>query len=241
MGTMTGRRALVTGGAGGLGSVAVRTLLEMGAEDVLVVGRTQSTLDAFKARFPGRVSIQAFDTADPEAWKAFADRPIDILIPAAGVAHREPFLDSTVEHWQDMLNVNTVGTMLAVKTLLPGMITRGWGRIILVSSVAASIGLPGRAVYSASKAALEAWARALAAEIGSKGVLINCVAPGMFPTELTASWLAANPALAESIRNGIPERRFGDPEELAAAFRFLLETTYAQGSVLHIDGGWGVV
>jgi NAD(P)-dependent dehydrogenase (short-subunit alcohol dehydrogenase family) len=213
----------------------------MGVEDVLVVGRTQSTLDAFKARFSGRVSIQAFDTADPEAWKAFADRPIDILIPAAGVAHREPFLDSTVEHWQNMLNVNTVGTMLAVKALLPGMIARGWGRIILISSVAASIGLPGRAVYSASKAALEAWARALAAEIGGQGVLINSVAPGMFPTELTTHWLAANPVLAESIRKGIPEQRFGDPDELAAAFRFLLETTYAQGSVLHIDGGWGVV
>jgi len=241
MGSMTGRRTLVTGGAGGLGSVAVRTLLDLGAEDVLVVGRTQSTLADFKLRFPDRVSVQALDVTEPSAWDALADRRFDILISAAGVAHRELFLDSTYEHWMDMLNVNTVGTMLAVKTLLPGMLSRGWGRIILISSVVATIGLPGRSVYAATKAALEAWTRAVAAEVGGTGVLINCVAPGMFPTALTTHWLDSNPGLAESIRREIPEQRFGDPEELTAAFRFLLETTYAQGSVLHIDGGWGVV
>jgi gluconate 5-dehydrogenase len=241
MSSMTGRRALVTGGAGGLGSIAVQTLLDLGADDVLVVGRTRTTLDAFKARFPDRVSVETLDVTRPEAWGTFADRPFDILISAAGTTHREPFLDSTYEHWMDILTVNTIGTMLAVKTVLPGMLSRGWGRVVLISSVAASIGLPERAVYSASKAALEAWVRALIAEIGGRGVLINSVAPGMFPTDLTKNWLKANPERAERIRKGIPEERFGNPEELAGAFRFLLETTYAQGSVLHIDGGWGVV
>ena len=241
MGSMDGRRALVTGGAGGLGSVAVRTLLDLGVDDVLVVGRTRSTLDAFKGRFADRVSVAAMDVTQPSAWQSIADQPIDILISAAGVTHREPFLDSTYEHWMEILTVNTVGTMLAVKAVLPGMLDRGWGRVVLISSVAASIGLPERAVYAASKAALEAWSRALIAEVGGHGVLINSVAPGMFPTDLTKSWLAANPSRAESIRLGIPEQRFGDPEELSAAFRFLVETTYAQGSILHIDGGWGVV
>ena len=109
------------------------------------------------------------------------------------------------------------------------------------SSVAATIGLPGRAVYGGTKAALEAWARAVATEIGGHDVLMNCLAPGMFPTEMTVSWLKANPDIAEAIRDDIPVHRFGDPEELASAFRFLIETTYAQGSVLHIDGGWGAV
>ena len=241
MGSMTGRRALVTGGAGGLGSVAVRRLLDLGAADVLVVGRSQATLDAFRRGFPDRVSVESLDVTQPAAWESFAGRPIDILISAAGVAHREPFLDSTYAHWMDILTVNTIGTMLAVKAVLPGMLARGWGRIILISSVAASIGLPDRAVYSASKAALEAWTRAVVAEIGGRGVLINLVAPGMFPTDMTKQWLAANPARAELIRKGIPEQRFGEPDELAAAFQFLLETTYAQGSILHVDGGWGVV
>ena len=241
MATLSGRRALVTGGAGGLGSVAVRTLLEMGAEDVLVVGRTQSKLEAFKAESGDRVSIEAFDVTDPRAWKGFEGRRFDVLIPCAGTAYRVPFIETDHEVWRTLVDTNILGTMLAVKAVLPGMIERDWGRIVHISSVAATIGLPGRAVYGGTKAALEAWARAVAAEIGAHDVLINCVAPGMFPTDMTVNWLKANPDVAEAIRSDIPLHRYGDPEELAPAFRFLIETTSAQGSVLHIDGGWGGV
>jgi gluconate 5-dehydrogenase len=241
MAILSGRRALVTGGAGGLGSVAVRTLLEMGAEDVLVVGRTQAKLEAFRAQIGDGVSIEAFDVTDPRAWKGFEQRRFDVLVPCAGTAHRVPFVETGYEVWRNLVDTNILGTMLAVRAVLPGMIERGWGRIILISSVAATIGLPGRAVYGGTKAALEAWARAVAAEIGGHDVLINCLAPGMFPTEMTVAWLKANPEIAESIRTDIPVRRYGDPAELGPALRFLVETTYAQGSVLHIDGGWGAV
>ncbi len=239
MAILSGRRALVTGGAGGLGSVAVRTLLEMGADDVLVVGRTQSKLDAFKAECGDRVSTEALDVTDPLAWEGIEQRRFDVLVPCAGAAVRAPFIETGYDVWRNLVDTNILGTMLAVKAVLPGMIERDWGRIVLISSVAATIGLPGRAVYGGTKAALEAWARALAAEVGGHDVLINCVAPGMFPTEMTINWLQTNPDVAEAIRNDIPIHRFGDPEELASAFRFLIETTYAQGSVLHIDGGWG--
>jgi gluconate 5-dehydrogenase len=241
MAILTGRRALVTGGAGGLGSVAVRTLLEMDAEEVLVVGRTRPKLEAFKAKCGDRVSIEEFDVTDQAAWERFGERKIDVLIPCAGTAYRVPFVETGYADWRRMIDTNILGTMLAVKAVLPGMIERNWGRIILISSVAATIGLPARAVYGGTKASLEAWARALAAEIGPHDVLINCLAPGMFPTEMTLNFLKENPEIAESIHNQIPLKRFGDPEELAAAYRFLIETTYAQGSVLHMDGGWGVV
>jgi NAD(P)-dependent dehydrogenase (short-subunit alcohol dehydrogenase family) len=241
MAALTGRRALVTGGAGGLGSVAVRTLLDMDAEDVLIVGRTMAKLEAVKADYGERVSIEAFDVARPAAWESFSDRRIDVLIPCAGAAYRVPFIETGYDDWFQMIDTNILGTMLAVKAVLAGMIERNWGRIILMSSVAATIGLPSRAVYGGTKASLEAWARALAPEIGSNNVLVNCLAPGMFPTEMTRKFLEDNPEVAESIRNQIPLRRFGDPEELAAAYRFLIETTYTQGSVLHIDGGWGAV
>lgn len=241
MATLSGRRALVTGGAGGLGSVAVRTLLAMGAEDVLVVGRTRSKLEAFKAECGDRVSIEAFDVTDPHAWDGFEERRFDVLIPCAGTAYRVPFIETGYEVWRNLVETNILGTMLAVKAVLGGMIERDWGRIVLISSVAATIGLPGRAVYGGTKAALEGWARAVATEVGGHDVLINCLAPGMFPTDMTVNWLKANPDIAEAIRDDIPLRRFGEPEELAPAFRFLIETTYAQGSVLHIDGGWGVV
>lgn len=241
MAILTGRRALVTGGAGGLGSVAVRTLLEMGVDDVLVTGRTRAKLEAFKAKFGDRVSIEDFDITDPPAWERFEERTFDVLIPCAGTAYRVPFVETGYADWRRMIDTNILGTMLAVKAVLPGMIERNWGRIVLISSVAAMIGLPARAVYGGTKASLEAWARALAAEIGPHDVLINCLAPGMFPTEMTLNFLKENPEIAESIRNQIPLKRFGDPEELAAAYRFLIETTYVQGSVLHMDGGWGVV
>lgn len=238
---LSGRRALVTGGAGGLGSVAVETLLEMGADEVVVIGRSLPKLEAFKAAHADRVSIEAFDVADPDAWQRRDDRQVDVLIACAGAAYRAPFLETPYREWKKLIETNIVGSMLAVGAVLPGMIERDWGRIVLVSSVAATIGLPGRAVYGGTKAALEAWARAMAAEIGGHNVLINCLAPGMFPTELTVSWLQANPDTAEAIRQQIPLHRYGDPKELGPAFRFLVETTYAQGSVLHVDGGWGVV
>lgn len=241
MGSVAGKLALVTGGGGGLGAVAVATLIELGAEKVTVVGRTRGKLDELCRRFPGRVEGAVLDVTKPEAWRELTDSRFDILVSAAGVTYRESFLDSSYEHWMEILGVNTVGTMLAAKTVLPGMLARGWGRIVLISSVAAKIGLAERAVYSASKAALEAWARAVAAEIGGHGVLINSVAPGMFPTDLTSSWLAANPEKRDAILKSIPEHRFGQPEELATVLRFLFETNYAQGSVVYLDGGWGVV
>ncbi len=241
MGLLTGRRALVTGGHGGLGSIAVRTLLDLDAEDVLVVGRSRDKLEAFRAAHGVRVSVDALDVTDPAAWRTIDGRPVDVLIPCAGAAYRAPFVATDYEVWRALVDTNLMGTLLAVRSVLPGMLERGWGRIVLISSAAATIGLPGRAVYGASKAALEAFARALAPEIGSRDVLVNCLAPGMFPTEMTQDWLRANPDVAEGIRTAIPLGRFGETEELASAFRFALEATYAQGSVIHIDGGWGVV
>lgn len=238
---LTGRRALVTGGHGGLGSVAVRTLLDLDAEDVLVVGRSRDKLEAFRAAHGRRVSVEVLDVTEAAAWETMERRRFDVLIPCAGTAFRAPFVDTGYDVWRNLVDTNLIGTLLAVRAVLPGMLERGWGRIVLISSVAAAIGLPGRAVYGATKAALEAFARALAAEIGNRDVLVNCLAPGMFPTDMTLDWLRANPDVSESIRTGIPLGRFGETAELAAAFRFAVEATYAQGSVLHIDGGWGVV
>jgi 3-oxoacyl-[acyl-carrier protein] reductase len=240
MGLLTGRHALVTGGHGGLGSVAVRVLLDLDAEDVLVVGRSLERLNAFRDAAGERVSVEALDVTDPGAWGALADRRVDVLIPCAGTAVRAPFVETDHDVWASQIDTNLTGTLFAVRAVLPGMLERGWGRIVLISSVAASIGLPGRAVYGATKAALESFARAIATEVGDRGVLVNCLAPGMFPTEMTQGWLRANPEVGEAIRNRIPLGRFGATDELASAFRFVLETTYAQGSVVHVDGGWGI-
>jgi NAD(P)-dependent dehydrogenase (short-subunit alcohol dehydrogenase family) len=120
------------------------------------------------------------------------------------------------------------------------MIARRFGRIVVVSSAGARIGLVDRVVYTATKGALESFTRSLGVEVGGTGVTVNAVAPGVMPTRVSAKWLADNPALAEQTLSGIPEGRVGQAEELEAAFSFLLSSTYSQGSTVSVDGGWSV-
>jgi NAD(P)-dependent dehydrogenase (short-subunit alcohol dehydrogenase family) len=247
MGILTNRRALVTGGGGAIGRVAVDTLLALDVDEVIVTGRRQALLDEACAVAPGRISSHRMDVREEAEWvrfmaKLLADsRRIDILIASAGVAYRAPFLNGRTRDWEEMWRTNVLGSLLAVRHLLPSMLEQGWGRMVLISSAAAHIGLPGRAVYGATKGAIEAFTRALAAEVGDRGVLVNSLAPGMFATAMTQSWLEANPATATAIRGTIPVHRFGRLEELADAFRFLLATTYMQGASLRVDGGWTAV
>jgi NAD(P)-dependent dehydrogenase (short-subunit alcohol dehydrogenase family) len=244
---LAGRRALITGGGGAIGRVALRTLLDMGAEEVLITGRRQELLDEAGGEAPGRISGRRMDVTEQTDWARLmadltgAGRQVDILIAAAGVAYRGPFLSGQARDWEEMWRTNVLGSLLAVQNLLPSMLERGWGRIILISSAAAHIGLPGRAVYGATKGAVEAFARSIASEVAGQGVLVNTLAPGMFPSAMTQPWLDANPDVADSIRRAIPEHRFGRVEELAGAFRLLLDTSYMQGASLRVDGGWTAV
>jgi NAD(P)-dependent dehydrogenase (short-subunit alcohol dehydrogenase family) len=244
MDTLTGRRALVTGGGGAIGRVALGTLLDLDVDEVVVTGRRREPLDEVERLAPGRVRGHQMDVAEDAAWTRLLTevqsdgRGIDVLVACAGVARRAPYLEGRLEDWEEMWRTNVLGTLLAARHLVPGMSERGWGRIVLISSAAAHIGLPGRAVYGATKAAIEALARSLAAEFGGCGILVNTIAPGMYLTSMTEDFLEANPATAAAIRDRIPVHRFGQVGELAEAFRLLVTTTYMQGASLRVDGGW---
>lgn len=240
---ISGSAAVVTGGGGAIGAVAAQTLAELGA-DVVVCGRSMDRLRRTAER-SRRIQPFPMDVSAPEDWQELLSwidetlsRPVTVLVTAAGTNHRGPFLSSTCEQWTQLWQTNVVGTMLGAQSVLPGMLDAGFGRIALVSSVGARIGLSERSAYAATKGAIEAFARSLAAEVGPAGVTVNCVAPGAMPTDLNRRWLDSRPDMRSQILGSVPMERFGEPAELAAAFRFLMESTYSQGSTVVVDGGW---
>lgn len=242
-----GMTAVVTGGGGAIGAVATETLACLGA-DVVICGRGKDRLRRVADRRPDQIHPFPMDIGDAAAWdrlRRWIDEelpePAGVLVTAAGINHRAPFLDSTPEQWQDMWRTNVAGTMLAAHTLLPGMLSARFGRMIFVSSTGARIGLTERAGYTATKGAVEAFARSLAAEVAAAGVTVNCVAPGAMPTELTRQWLDSRPDIRDGILRSVPACRLGEPAELAAAFRFLVLSGYSQGSTVVVDGGWTAV
>jgi NAD(P)-dependent dehydrogenase (short-subunit alcohol dehydrogenase family) len=239
-----GRLAVVTGGGGAIGAVATAALVGLGA-DVVVCGRDRGRLARTAAAHPGRVIPYALDVSDEGSWARFAadlgglhrEAPT-VLVTAAGVNRRAPLLGSRVDDWEEMWRTNVLGTMLAARALVPAMLEQGFGRVIAVSSVGGRVGLDGRSGYAATKGAVEAFVRSLASELGASGITVNCLAPGAIETELNRDWFAANPGVRAGIEERLPQRRLGAPEELAEAFRFLSTSSYSQGSVIAVDGGW---
>lgn len=244
---LAGRVAVVTGGGGGIGAVAAHVLADLGA-DVVVCGRKPDRLQRVSGERPERIRPFPMDVTHTHDWQRLrgwiaSELPATatVLVTAAGMNHRRPFLSSTPEQWRDLWQTNVVGTMLAAQTFLPDMQEAGFGRIVVISSAGARIGLTERIAYSATKGAVEAFARGLAAEVGRTGVTVNCLAPGAMPTELNSQWLDARPDIREEIVRSVPAGRLGEPAELAAAIRFLATSTYSQGSTVAVDGGWTAV
>lgn len=243
---LDGRTALVTGGSKGLGLAMARGFAEAGANVVICSrneGELRSAAEHIAAGTGARVAWTVTDMTDRNAVSALADfatrafGAVDILVNNAGSNIPQPIEAITDTAWDQILELNLTSCMVLTRALVPGMKTRGWGRIIHISSIMGLASKAGRNSYSATKAALIGFAQASALDLGRFGITVNCIAPGPFLTDLPRSVLsdAEQQRFAERTALG----RWGRPEELAGPALLLASEagSYITGSVLLVDGG----
>jgi 3-oxoacyl-(acyl-carrier-protein) reductase len=242
---LTGRSALVTGASGGIGAAVARTLHEAGAT-VALHGTRAEALEALRAELGERAHVTPADLSDPTAPEALAKRAaeamggLDILVNNAGLTRDNLFLRMSAEEWDRVLAVNLTAAFLLSKAVLRGMMKARWGRIINVTSVVGHTGNPGQGNYAAAKAGLTAMTKSLAAEVASRGITVNCVAPGFIATAMTDK---LNDEQKARIMGQIPAGRMGDPQDCAAAVLYLAspEAAYVTGQTLHVNGGMAMI
>lgn len=245
-----GKVALVTGGARGLGKVMATALAQAGAS-VALAARTlkvcEETAASIAQETGQRVSAFAADVTRAEEVSRLvaaveADLgPVDILVNNAGTNIRGPVEHFSEADWDTVVDTNLKGPFLCSRAIGPGMVRRGWGRVINLASVLAVIALPGRAPYCSSKAGVLGLTRVLALEWAGTGVTANAICPGAFGTELNRP-LLDDPVKYKEFVSRIPMGRWGEVEEMAGAVVFLASnaSSYMTGSALFVDGGWHV-
>jgi gluconate 5-dehydrogenase len=244
---LTGKVAVVVGGAGGIGRAQALGLAEAGA-DVVVASRNLEHLKkvAEEVKAKGRRSLAVtVNVADEKSVAEMVKNilntfpRIDILVNAAGIAIRKPADTFPIEEWQQVMDINTRGTFLCCQAVGRVMIKQKYGKIINLSSVRGRYGLPsGYAAYCASKGAVDTLTRTLACEWAKYNVLVNAVAPTIVETDLTRSALA-DPAYANQMKSRIPLGKWALPEDIVGATIFFASKSsdFITGQILYIDGG----
>jgi 3-oxoacyl-[acyl-carrier protein] reductase len=241
---LSGRTALVTGASGGIGSAVARQLHAQGAA-VVLTGRRRDALQALADQLGERARIAEADLADAAAIEplirsAEAEGGIDILINNAGLTRDNLALRLKDEDWQTVLDVNLSAGFRLIRAALRGMMKRRFGRIISVTSIVAVTGNPGQANYAAAKAGMIGMSKALAAEVASRGITVNCIAPGFIETAMTD---VLDDAQRARLLERIPLARLGAGADVAAAAVYLAseEAGYVTGQTLHVNGGMAMI
>ncbi len=240
------RTALVTGSARGIG-LAIATALGRAGAQVIINDLNQSACieSVDKLKDEGiRASYISFDVSDHESVQQGRARLeseglyVDILVNNAGNQNRKPLIDMTPQEWQQIMNVHVNGAFNCSQTFLPGMVSRGFGRIVMMSSVSGQATMPLIAAYSTAKASTASLARSIAVEYGPKGINANAIAPGFVKTEFTIG-LQQRPGFEDYLLNNVPAGRWALPEDIAPVVLFLVSPGggFVNGQVLAIDGG----
>ena len=243
---LTGKTALVTGASGGIGGAVARALHAQGTA-VVLSGTREEALQALAGELGERAFVSAASLSDPAAVdglvgaaEAAAGAPLDILVSNAGLTRDNILVRMKDEEWSVVQQVNLEAYFRLCRAATKGMMRRRYGRIVGITSVVGVTGNPGQANYAASKAGMIGFSKALAQEIGARGVTVNCVAPGFIASPMTD---ALNEAQRGAILARIPASRLGEGDEIGAACVYLAsaEAAYVTGQTLHVNGGMAMI
>jgi 3-oxoacyl-[acyl-carrier protein] reductase len=243
---LTGKTALVTGASGGIGGEIAKALHKQGAA-VVLSGTRAEALEALKSELGGRAFVATCNLGDKDSVEALvknaeaaAGAPIDILVNNAGITRDNLFMRMKDEEWDQVIAVNLTAAFRLSRAVLRGMMKKRWGRIVSITSVVGETGNPGQGNYAAAKAGLVGMSKSLAAEVASRNITVNCVAPGFIATPMTD---ALTDAQKEAVFGKIPAGRMGTPAEIAAAVAYLAsdEAGYVTGETLQVNGGMAMI
>jgi len=242
---LSGKNALVTGASGGIGGAIARTLHASGAK-VGLSGTRKDALEALAGELgEGAYAVPADLSAPAGAETLLKDAEaalggVDILINNAGLTRDQLAMRMKDEDWQQVLDVNLTAAFKLSKACLRAMMKKRWGRIIAITSIVGVTGNPGQANYAASKAGLIGMSKSLAQEVASRGITVNCIAPGFIATPMTDALSAEQ---KEAIMGRIPAGRLGQSDDIASACLYLAseEASYVTGQTLHVNGGMAMI
>jgi 3-oxoacyl-[acyl-carrier protein] reductase len=242
---LTGKTALVTGASGGIGGAIAAALHAQGAT-VALSGTRTGPLEELAAKLGERAHVLPCNLSDLAAVDVLPKQAVEvmgslsILVNNAGLTRDNLAMRMSADEWDQVIAVNLTASFRLAKACLRGMMKARWGRIVGITSIVGVTGNPGQANYAASKAGMIGFSKSLAAEVASRGITVNCVAPGFITTPMTE---ALTDAQKEKLLAGIPAGRMGDAHEIAAAVTYLSspEAAYVTGQTLHVNGGMAMI
>ncbi len=238
------KKIVISGGSSGIGKSLVETFAGKGWKTHFTYHSNEASARELERRFEGKTKAHRLDVTDREACDQFCksvlkeEGSVDVLVNNAGITKDKPLFAMQDSDWSDVLNTNLSGVFYLTRSFVLDMLKKKKGRVINLSSISGIHGLPGQTNYSATKAGIIGFTKALAKEAGPYGVIANVVAPGGVATPMIEKM---TPQAKEALLQAVPLKRFCEPEEVARVVFFLAEEApdYMNGSVLVLDGGAG--